>query len=307
MAAFPGRGSTSSTNCEAPSEPFVSDALLRGRRLYGRKRGRPLRTRQQNLVEVLLPRLAIGLPALGEVDPTLLFAGPPLSIGLEIGFGAGEHLAAQAEANRDTGFIGCEVFENGIAKLLGEIERRQIDNIRLFTGDARLLIAALPPASVSRVFTLFPDPWPKARHHKRRIVSRETLDQLARIMVDAAELRLASDDRDYLSWMLERITGHPDFEWLARRPADWQQRPTDWPATRYEQKARAAGRAPFFLRARRRPRPAMTGSATRPSELPASDGPDLEAPGREPTAGRGSADQSPITTSSATGLWPSKW
>jgi tRNA (guanine-N7-)-methyltransferase len=233
---------------------LVNDAPLRRRRLYGRKSGRPLRAGQRHLVEVLLPRLAIDLPAPGEIDPRLLFAGLPRSIWLEIGFGAGEHLAAQAEAQPDVGFVGCEVFENGIAKLLGEIERRQLDNIRLFTDDARVLIASLPPASVDRVFILFPDPWPKARHHKRRIVSRETLDQLSRIMTDAAELRLATDDRDYSSWMLEQVTSHPAFEWLARRTADWRQRPKDWLPTRYEQKARAAGRPPFFLRARRRPR-----------------------------------------------------
>src|SRR5271170_2891109 len=176
MAAFPGSGSTSSTSCSAPSDPFASDAPLTRQRLYGRKRGRPLRAGQQHLVEVLLPRLAIDLAASAEIDPALLFAGPPRSIWLEIGFGAGEHLAAQAEAERGIGFIGCEVFENGIAKLLGEIDHRQLDNVRLFTDDARLLIAALPPMSVGRVFILFPDPWPKARHHKRRIVSRETLD-----------------------------------------------------------------------------------------------------------------------------------
>jgi tRNA (guanine-N7-)-methyltransferase len=234
---------------------LASDAPPR-RLLYGRRRGRPLRAGQQHLVDDLLPRLAIDPPQSGEIDPASLFAARPGSVWLEIGFGAGEHLAAQAEANRDTGIIGCEVFENGIAKLLGEIGRRGLDNIRLYIDDARLLIAVLAPASIGRVFILFPDPWPKARHHKRRIVSRETLDQLARIMADGGELRLATDDREYFSWMLERVTGHPDFEWLARGPADWRGRPPDWPPTRYEQKAGAAGGAPAFLRARRRPRPA---------------------------------------------------
>ena len=173
-----------------------------------------------------------------------MFADPPRSVWLEIGFGGGEHLAAQAELRRDIGFIGCEVFENGIAKLLGEVECRHLANIRLFIDDARLLIGALPAASVERVFILFPDPWPKRRHHKRRIVSRETLDGLARIMSDGAELRLATDDPDYFSWMLECVTGHPAFAWLARRPADWRERPPDWPPTRYEEKARAAGRSP---------------------------------------------------------------
>lgn len=200
----------------------------------------------------LLPRLSISLPASGELDPCLLFAAAPLGITLEIGFGGGEHLVAQAEAAPETGHIGCEVFESGIAKLLGEIEHRHLANIRLFTDDARLLISRLASRSVSCVFILFPDPWPKARHHKRRIVSRPVLDQLARIMTAGGELRLATDDRCYFSWMLERVTGHPAFEWLARRPADWRDRPADWPATRYEQKASAAGRPPYFLRARRR-------------------------------------------------------
>ena len=186
----------------------------------------------------------------------MLFDAPVEAVWLEIGFGAGEHLAAQAEAHPAVGFIGCEVFENGVAKLLAEIEQHQLSNIRLFLDDARLLLAALSEASLARVFILFPDPWPKLRHHKRRIVSRTTLDALARVMIDGAELRLATDDRGYLAWMLEHTTRHPDFQWLARRPADWRNRPSDWPATRYEQKAIAAGRRPTFLCFRRRPRAA---------------------------------------------------
>jgi tRNA (guanine-N7-)-methyltransferase len=254
MAAFPGNGSTWSTSCGAPSDPLVTDAPASRRLLYGRRRGRPLRPGQRDLFAHVLPCLAINLPASGEFDARLTFPDPPRSIWLEIGFGGGEHLAAQAERHRNVGFIGCEVFENGIAKLLGEVERRQLANIRLFIDDARLLIGALPAASIERVFILFPDPWPKQRHHKRRIVSRDTLDYLARIMTDGAELRLASDDSDYFSWMLECVTGHPAFAWLARRPADWRQRPPDWQPTRYEEKARAAGRSPAFLRAYRHPR-----------------------------------------------------
>lgn len=242
------------TNCAAPSDFSADKGGIYPHQLYGRKRGRPLRAAQQVLVEELLPRLAIELPGSGEVEPTRLFAGSVQSIWVEIGFGAGEHLTAQAEAHSDYGFIGCEVFENGIAKLLGDIERRRLTNIRLFPDDARRLIAALAPASIGRVFILFPDPWPKARHHKRRVVSNETLDQLARIMTDGAEMRLATDDAGYFAWMLERITGHSAFEWLARRTSDWLVRPVDWPPTRYEEKARAAGRVPVFLRARRRPR-----------------------------------------------------
>jgi tRNA (guanine-N7-)-methyltransferase len=232
----------------------VTEAPTPRRLLYGRRRGRPLRRGQRGLVETLLPRLAITLPASGEFDPRTTFADPPRSIWLEVGFGGGEHLAAQAERHRDTGFIGCEVYANGIAKLLGAVDRRHLANIRLFIDDARLLIGVLPAASIERVFMLFPDPWPKQRHHKRRIVSRDTLDHLARIMTDEAELRLATDDAGYFSWMLESVSGHPAFAWLARRPGDWRERPPDWPPTRYEEKARAAGRLPVFLQARRHPR-----------------------------------------------------
>jgi tRNA (guanine-N7-)-methyltransferase len=201
----------------------------------------------------LLPRLAVALPGSCRLDPQTLFGAAPRPLWLEIGFGGGEHLAHQADCHPAIGFLGCEVFENGIAKLLAEIDRRALANIRVFSDDARLLLAALPAASVDRVFILFPDPWPKERHKKRRLVSGETLDRLAAIMRGGAELRLATDDPDYVSWMLERVTRHPAFEWLARRPADWRERPTDSPPTRYEEKARAAGRVPYFLRIIRRP------------------------------------------------------
>ena len=213
-----------------------------------------MRAGQKSLITELLPRLAISLPASGRFDIAALFGDVRRSIWLEIGFGGGEHLAQLAEQHRQIGFIGCEVFENGIVKLLAQIERRRLDNIRIFADDARLIMAALTPASIDRVFILFADPWPKRRQHKRRIVSRATLDALAEIMTDDAELRVATDDGDYLCWILERITAHAAFEWLARRPGDWRERPPDWPPTRYEAKARAAGRPPAFLRVRRRPR-----------------------------------------------------
>jgi tRNA (guanine-N7-)-methyltransferase len=202
----------------------------------------------------LLPQLGITLPESGHLDIDALFGAARASTWLEIGFGGGEHLAQLAEQNPHIGFIGCEVFENGIVKLLAEIERRRLGNIRIFADDARLIISALPPASIGRVFILFPDPWPKRRQHKRRIVSRATLDGLAEIMADNAELRLATDDSGYLCWMLEHVTAHPAFEWLARRPGDWRERPPDWAPTRYEEKARAAARSPAFLRMRRQQR-----------------------------------------------------
>jgi tRNA (guanine-N7-)-methyltransferase len=230
-------------------KPFLSREQF-----YGRRRGRPLRAGQRERQTHLLPRLSFVLPDSGRLDPFGLFATAPREVWLEIGFGGGEHLAAQAERHPETGFIGCEVFENGIVKLLGEIDGRSLGNIRIFTDDVRPLLAVLAPQSIARVFILFPDPWPKPRHHKRRLVAPATLDRLAEVMADRAELRLATDDLGYFSWMLECLTNHPAFAWTARRPADWRERPADWPATRYEQKARKAGRAPAFLRFARRPR-----------------------------------------------------
>jgi tRNA (guanine-N7-)-methyltransferase len=221
---------------------------------YGRRRGRPLRPGQRERQSTLLPPLSFGLPSTGDLDPRALFSERPRETWLEIGFGGGEHLAAQAEHHPDVGFIGCEVFENGVARLLGEIERRSLGNVRLYPNDARPLLTALEPRSIGRVFILFPDPWPKARHHKRRLVATATLDRLADIMIDGAELRLATDDPGYLSWMLEYTTAHQAFSWTARRPTDWRERAADWPPTRYEEKARKAGRVPAFLRFSRRPR-----------------------------------------------------
>jgi tRNA (guanine-N7-)-methyltransferase len=230
----------------------------RKRLLYGRRRGRPLRTGQRGLVDGLLPQVSLALPDSGTLDTATLFDFPPADIWVEIGFGGGEHLAAQAAAHRDIGMLGCEVFENGIVKLLTEMQRIALTNIRILSDDARLLLAALPAESVGRAFILFPDPWPKMRHHKRRIVSTETLDTLGGLMKDGAELRIATDDLGYLEWMLAVVTTHRDFAWLAEGPADWRERPADWPPTRYEAKAIAAGRRPYFLRLRRRSREART-------------------------------------------------
>ena len=232
----------------------VEDLAAPRRMLYGRRRGRPLRAAQRILLETKLPLLRIALPAHGTLDPRRLFAAPVTEVWLELGFGGGEHLAEQAAAHPAVGLLGAEFFENGVAKLLVEIERRDIANIRLFADDARLLLGALPEQSIGRAFILFPDPWPKERHKKRRLVSRETLDTLARIMSDGAELRLATDDMDYARAMLEQATAHADFRWLARDARDWRERPADWPPTRYEAKALAAGRRPIYLRFARRPR-----------------------------------------------------
>jgi tRNA (guanine-N7-)-methyltransferase len=238
--------------------PADAPAGPRGPRdkLYGRKHGRRLRAGRQGTLDTLMPDLEIALPETGQgmLDPDSLFKSPPADLWIEIGFGAGEHLAYQARQHPEIGFIGGEVYINGVARLVGEIARDRLANIRLFTGDAGRLIRALPEASVGRAFVLFPDPWPKRRHWKRRFIGPDNLDMLARILKDGAELRLATDHPDYLIWMLQHLVGRADFEWLARRPADWRTRPEDWPETRFEAKARRQGRHSTYLRLRRRPR-----------------------------------------------------
>ncbi len=227
------------------------DGAPKERRVFGRRLGRPLKPNQERLIEALLPRLALDVAA-GKLDPAALFPSAE-EVWLEIGFGGGEHLSWQAQANPKTGFIGAEIFLNGIATLLRDIEEKQLANIRIWREDARLLLDKLPEACLDRAFILFPDPWPKPRHHKRRIVQRETLDRLATVLRPGAELRLATDDASYLPWMVERMSSHDAFQWLARGPEDWRARPDDWPQTRYEAKAIDAGRKPAYLRYLRRP------------------------------------------------------
>jgi tRNA (guanine-N7-)-methyltransferase len=217
------------------------------RRLYGRRRGRKLRAGRRALMDTKLPLLRITLPASGSIDPRKLFSPPAREIWLEIGFGAGEHLAAQAAAHPGIGFIGAEVFENGIAKLLANVESQGLGNIRIFADDALLLLDRLADRAIGRVFILFPDPWPKERHKKRRLVSRETLDCLARVMRPGAELRLATDDPDYAAWMEERLGSQDEFAFVAQGEGAWAARPLDWPVTRYEQKAVSGQPARFFL------------------------------------------------------------
>lgn len=221
------------------------------RSIYGRRRGRKLRAGRRALMDSLLPQLRVALPAIGSLALAPLFPGAA-DIWLEVGFGGGEHLAAQARAHPTVGFLGAEVFENGVAKLLVAIERDTLANVRLFVDDARLLLARLPDNSLGRAFVLFPDPWPKERHKKRRIVASETLDQLARTLRPGAELRIATDDADYAEWIGAAVAVHSGFVELTRAAGAWPDRPADWPATRYEEKAVAAGRKPRFFRLARR-------------------------------------------------------
>lgn len=224
-------------------------------RLYGRRHGHRLKRTQRASLERMLPERTIALTGDAvPLDPKTLFPQVPEDIWLEVGFGGGEHLAWQAQANPDIGFLGCEPFVNGLARLLKRAEDENLQNIRVFPDDARVLLAALPSASLGRVFLLFPDPWPKKRHHKRRFVSPEALRSLARAMKDGAELRMASDDMDYVGWMLRHLLAHPDFAWQATGPADWRTRPDDWPETRYGAKAARLGKPAAYLRFRRQPR-----------------------------------------------------
>jgi tRNA (guanine-N7-)-methyltransferase len=231
----------------------MADRDLSRPQLHGRRHGRRLRTGQRRLLAELLPRISLHLPERGNrLAPLALFRPGTREVWLEIGFGAGEHLAWQAAHHRDVGLIGAEFFVNGIAALLGQVAQQQLENIRIYEGDGRMLLDALPERSIARAFVLFPDPWPKGRHAKRRFVSVESVRDLARVMLDGGELRLASDDPSYICWMLEHLTGCPEFEWQARRPQDWRDRPLDWPQTRYEEKALKAGRRPAYLSFRRR-------------------------------------------------------
>lgn len=212
-------------------------------RTYGRIKARTLKPRQAGLVDALLPHLAI--PQDGPIELKALFGsmGPTV---LEIGFGGGEHLIAQAAAHPGTRFIGVEPFLNGVASCLRHVEESGVGNVRLHQGDARDVIARLSDASLDLVYILFPDPWPKTRHHKRRLIQPEFIAELARVLKPGSEVRFATDWANYSAWTLEMFTQNTRFEWTASRAADWR---TPWlghVVTRYEQK-RLGDCAPMFL------------------------------------------------------------
>ncbi len=219
--------------------------------LYGRRQDKPLKPRQARLMETLLPQVAAPDPAAGPVEPKELFPQTD-EIWLEVGFGGGEHLAWQAAHNPDIGMIGAEPFVNGVGKMLGLIDDQKLGNIRIYSGDARPLLEALPVVSLTRLFVLHPDPWPKKRHHKRRMISPWFFAEAARLLKPGGELRVASDIRDYVRWTLMHAQNAPDFEWIAECADDWRRRPADWPQTRYEAKALKEGRAPAYLIFRRK-------------------------------------------------------
>jgi tRNA (guanine-N7-)-methyltransferase len=222
---------------------------------YGRRKGKPLKPGRQTLLETLVPRIRVELPKdARDLDPKTFFSPKPNTVSLEIGFGSGEHLAARASANPKDGFIGCEVFVNGVASMARHVNTQNLANVRVFDEDARYLLPALGNASLDRIYLLFPDPWPKSRHAKRRFISPDMLDQIARLLADDGELQVASDHPVYVRWALLHGTAHCLFQWTATGPECWRERPTDSVATRYEEKALQEGRSPVFLTFKRRPR-----------------------------------------------------
>lgn len=192
-----------------------------------------------------MPRLDVG--SAPRLDCAALFPFSPREIWLEIGFGGGEHLIAQASAHRDVGFLGAEPFINGLAKALAAIERERLENVRLRAGDAAALIAALPDAVLSRLFVLYPDPWPKRRHNKRRFIAEATVREFARVLKRGGQARFATDIDDYSGWTLRRFLANSDFAWPAQRADDWRRPWPDWRETRYEAKAKRDGRRPVYL------------------------------------------------------------
>jgi tRNA (guanine-N7-)-methyltransferase len=216
----------------------MTEASNKPLRTYGRVKGRTLRAGRASLLEETLPKLTIDL-------------GRPLEPGfrevwVELGFGGGEHLAAQAAAHPEVLLLGAEPFVNGVASLVRHVADQVVGNVRLHPGDGRDLLAALPDASAGRVFILFPDPWPKSRHHKRRLINADTIAELARVMRPGAVVRFATDWADYLGWTLERFAASPHFAWAAERADDWRLAPADHARTRYEAK-RLGDCAPVFL------------------------------------------------------------
>lgn len=212
-------------------------------KLYGRKRSHGLSAQAQILLDDFLPLLEVSLEDAAQ-DPAQLFSPSPRAVWLEIGFGDGDHLAWQAAAHPGIGFLGCEPYQNGTARLLSLIAVQGQANVRIHSGDARPLLTALPVACIARVFILFPDPWPKKRHNKRRFISADSLAALARVMQPGAELLFASDSADYCQWALDHFAGNADFTLISESRGIW-------PVTKFEAKALAAGRFPVYLNYRR--------------------------------------------------------
>ncbi|MDI1227253.1 MAG: tRNA (guanine(46)-N(7))-methyltransferase TrmB [bacterium] len=217
-------------------------------RYYGRHRGKILRPDRQSAYEEIMAWCRIPLPDDGtQIDPRCLFDFPVREVWMEIGFGNGEQLIHQALHNPDIGFIGCEPFMNGVASLCRDMRDNRLRNIRVFQDDVRLLMPKLQEKSISRLFLLNSDPWPKTRHHKRRVVQTENLDAFHRLLKPGAEFRMSSDVPALNAWQLEKTFLHGGFEWLATCAADWRNRPADMRGTHYQAKGLVQGRETMFL------------------------------------------------------------
>lgn len=219
---------------------------------FGRRKGHKLRRGRARLVATLLPKLALDLTRAAPADLRTLFPVAVRDVALEIGFGGGENFVREAAASPDRGAIGCEPFVNGMAGALALIEAEALTNVRVHHGDALEMLDWLPDASIARVDLLYPDPWPKKRHWKRRFVSDETLVRLARVIIQGGTFRFATDIAHYAEWTLLRALRSPDFEWTAERADDWRKPWTGYAGTRYEAKALREGRTPCYLVFRRR-------------------------------------------------------
>ncbi len=228
-----------------------SDSPAPQRAFFGRRKGHALMPRQAALFDTLLPRIALDLTKPAPADLRALFAKPPDELRLEIGFGGAEHLINQANVKPRSGFIGSDAFVNAIAKALAAIEDNALGNIRLHFGDASALLDWLPAGALARIDLLYPDPWPKRRHWKRRFIQDDSLKRLARILKSGGELRFATDIADYAAYVLARVLRSQDFVWTAEAASDWRQPWPDFFGTRYEAKAKREGRVPAYFIFRR--------------------------------------------------------
>ena len=237
---------------DANSSDASLDAASRGHgSFFGRRKGHKLRAHQAELIADLLPQLSFDLASPPPAGLAELFGAGIDQVKLEIGFGGGEHLIAEAQSHPTTGFIGCEPYVNGMAKILAQIEARGISNIRLFAGDAAELLAWAPPRSLARIDLIHPDPWPKRRHWKRRFVQDATVQAMARALRDGGEFRFVCDIDDYSAWTLSHLTRSTDFAWTAERARDWREPFAGYTMTRYGRKAEREGRRAAYLHFRR--------------------------------------------------------
>lgn len=233
-----------------PSKARLPEFVMGGpyrKRLFGRRQGHKLSPRRRHQLDTHLPRLRLRPDQLRERPLSELFDARIEDVCLEIGFGGGEHLVYQATVNPETGFIGCEPFINGVSNLVDSVVSQDLQNVRLYDDDARDILDGLPGASVSCIYLLFPDPWPKKRHNKRRFVSEKNITRFARVLKPGGTFIFSSDIPDYVDWTLRHMRAAGGFSWTAEGPKDWQSHPGGAPATRYEAKTRSEGRTPAWL------------------------------------------------------------